>query len=513
MLAEPWSGRRQRHVCVAGCGKFNPFGTRPVRFSARLSTKLGDMAVSRPTITVWGINYAPESIGIAPFNRGLCRYFLLRGYTVRMVSTFAYYPSWRKSPSDRHRLFRTDHVDGVPVDRCWHYVPERVTTLRRVVHELSFGVTSLLRILSRPRSDIYVVVGPPLLLGPLAWLTCVLKRSRYVFHVQDLQPDAALALGMMKEGTLANVLRTAARFTYRRAAFVSGISQSMLDVFAAYGVPAERRYRFPNWVENPEAAVATPPEVIGRASLRSSRTVEAGASGLPGRDFSAGRESVADGGSAPAAVAARGGMPASQVDWRTRYAVPHDAFVASYSGNLGKKQGLDVLIDVARLLEVEPARNARPIRIVIAGDGAARAGLEAKLRANPPGNLKLLPLLPDDDYRTLLATSGICLIVQAKGAGSFCFPSKLLSTVAAGRPVLAVAEETSELALAVREGQFGLVVDPDRPAAAAAALREWVERPEEIEKLGQNGLRWVRQFEYHAVLEKFEARLRAAARS
>ena len=120
-------------------------------------------------IVVWGINYAPEVTGIAPYNAGLCRYFAAQGHDVRMVTTFAYYPQWQKSAADRGRLYRTDHDEaGVPVHRCWHYVPARPSTMRRILHEFSFGVTSWLRLLSLPRADVYVVVSPPLILGPLA---------------------------------------------------------------------------------------------------------------------------------------------------------------------------------------------------------------------------------------------------------------------------------------------------------------------------------------------------------
>jgi hypothetical protein len=84
-------------------------------------------------ITVWGINYAPEQTGIAPYNTALCEFLQRQGHTVRMVTSFAYYPAWQKRPEDRGRLFRTEEVNGVTVDRCWHYVPRRPGTLKRIL--------------------------------------------------------------------------------------------------------------------------------------------------------------------------------------------------------------------------------------------------------------------------------------------------------------------------------------------------------------------------------------------
>src|SRR6202171_1889644 len=99
-------------------------------------------------VIVWGINYAPEITGIAPHNVALCEFLKSKGEDVEMVTTFAYYPAWRKRPEDRHLLYRTDRISGVPVHRCWHFVPDRVTPGKRVLHEATFILTSTLRILT-----------------------------------------------------------------------------------------------------------------------------------------------------------------------------------------------------------------------------------------------------------------------------------------------------------------------------------------------------------------------------
>jgi len=408
-------------------------------------------------IVVWGINYWPEVVGIAPFNRGMCRFVAGRGHQVRIVSTFAYYPAWRKEAKDRFRIFRTDLVDGIPVHRCWHYVPAQATTLRRILHELSFGITSFLRVLSLPRADLYIVVSPPLILGPLARAACMLKRSRYVFHVQDLQPDAAVGLGMMKAGGfMARILHRMAGRTYRNAVLVSGISHSMIDAFAEKGVPAEKRYWFPNWIEG------------GQSDRRTTETA----------------------------------------DWRARYGIPNEAFLASYSGNLGRKQGLDVLFDAAEML-VTPENV--PVVFVIAGDGVMRLELETRLKRRPLPNVRLLPLLSEPDYQAMLSSADVCLITQARGTGRFFLPSKLLSALVAGRPVVAVADETSELARAVRAGNFGVVVQPEAPGAVVSTISDLATRPAKLIEFGLNGRRWVAQFDAATVLGRFEERLREVA--
>jgi len=98
-------------------------------------------------VVVWGINYAPEITGIAPHNVAFCEFLQRSGDDVEVVTTFAYYPAWRKNPEDRNRLSRTDEINGVRVHRCWHYVPRRVSAWKRILHEGTFVFTSTIRAL------------------------------------------------------------------------------------------------------------------------------------------------------------------------------------------------------------------------------------------------------------------------------------------------------------------------------------------------------------------------------
>src|SRR5271167_4807467 len=119
-------------------------------------------------ILVWGINYSPEVSGIAPFNAALCEYLAGRGHEVTMLTTFAYYPQWKKRPEDRDDLWRTELINGVKVVRVWHYVPAKLNTLKRMLHEASFLLLSFQHSLTLGEFDAAVVVSPPLGLGIFA---------------------------------------------------------------------------------------------------------------------------------------------------------------------------------------------------------------------------------------------------------------------------------------------------------------------------------------------------------
>ncbi len=403
-------------------------------------------------IILWGINYRPEATGIAPYNAELAEYLSGREHDVSVVTGFSYYPHWRKEPADRGQLYRRERINGVEVHRCAQYVPETATTLRRIFHELSFGITSLLRVLFLPRADVYVVVSPPLCLGFFAWVATRLKRSRYVFHVQDLQPGAAVGLGMVNGRGFIRLLYGLESFSYRHAAAVSGISDGMMNEFRLKGLPARKLIFFPNWLRKTTAA-----DVRTRGAFRE------------------------------------------------KFGIPENELLAVYSGNLGRKQGIEILLEAAARLDASAG-----VTIAIIGAGAQRDALAAQVATMKLSNLRLLPLLSDDDYAQMLADADVGLITQASGTGQYFFPSKLLSLLQAGLPVATVADHDSELARAVRDGGFGVNVNPGQADELAAALR----------RLADNALwraelraktRWVQRFAPGAVLPQFAAQLERVA--
>jgi colanic acid biosynthesis glycosyl transferase WcaI len=198
---------------------------------------------------------------------------------------------------------------------------------------------------------------------------------------------------------------------------------------------------------------------------------------------------------------------------RRIFGIPDGTLLAVYAGNLGRKQNLEIIIEAAAmLLTLPPADAARArVRIIIAGDGAARANLEQSLRSHPGAAVQLLPLLSDDGYTSLLRAADVAMITQAAGTGRFFFTSKLLSVLAAGLPVVAVADADSELAAAVHAGGFGRVVPPGDAVELAAVLRSLCESTTQLESWARR-TSWVGQFSREAILPRFEQMLLAAAR-
>ena len=263
-----------------------------------------------------------------------------------------------------------------------------------------------------------------------------------------MQPDAAVGLGMLKASWFTRALYWLESFAYRHAARVSGITQGMLKSFRGKGVPESKLVYFPNAIALNDAA---PPPARG--------------------------------------------------EFRRRNGFAPEEFLAIYAGNLGVKQGLDVLLETAPLL-----RDPR-IRIVICGDGAQRESLAERVRELKLPNVSMLPLQAGRDYRALLVDADVCFITQQAGAGNSFFPSKLLGLLAESKPVVTVAAPECELALSLAEGKFGVNVPPGHARQLADLLDSLANDPGRLAEYGAAGRRYVEQFEKSRVLQSFAEEL------
>lgn len=195
--------------------------------------------------------------------------------------------------------------------------------------------------------------------------------------------------------------------------------------------------------------------------------------------------------------------PPARGEFRRQNGFAPDEFLAIYAGNLGVKQGLDVLLEAAPVL-----RDPR-IRILICGDGAQRESLAERLRELKLPNVSMLPLQVGRDYRALLVDADVCFITQQVGAGNSFFPSKLLGLLAESKPVVTVAAPECELALSLAEGKFGANVPPGHARELADLLDSLAHDPELLADYGAAGRRYVEQFEKTCVFQSFARELKS----
>jgi colanic acid biosynthesis glycosyl transferase WcaI len=158
--------------------------------------------------------------------------------------------------------------------------------------------------------------------------------------------------------------------------------------------------------------------------------------------------------------------PSEGTAFRQRYEL-EKKFLVTHSGNMGVKQGLDVIVDAAAL-----HRSDDSVQFLLVGDGAVRASIQRRVAELELHNVRFLPLLDAADFRGLLAASDVCLLTQQKSVSEIAFPSKIVTYLAAGRPVIASVNPDCEIAETIRESRGGRIVAPEDATALLAAIQE-----------------------------------------
>lgn len=141
-------------------------------------------------------------------------------------------------------------------------------------------------------------------------------------------------------------------------------------------------------------------------------------------------------------------------DWSRRHSL-HDKFVFLYSGTIGMKHNPALLLELARRHAGNP-----DVRVVIVSEGIGAEWLRKEAAAAGLANLLILPYQPFADLPSVLATGDVLVGILEEEAGAFSVPSKTLSYLCAGRPLLLAMPLDNLAARITRDHKAGLTVAP-----------------------------------------------------
>ena len=377
-------------------------------------------------ILVVGINYAPECTGIAPYTTGLADGLAAQGNSVQVLTGIAHYPAWSVHEDFRdRRTYRGTAVAGSPsVTRLRHYVPSRPSMFRRLRMELSLARRVVLCRWGRP--DVVIVTSPALLSASAVVLRARLRRRPVGVIVHDLYSRGVKETGAAP-ATVARLVGIIESWTMKLSSGTVVVHERFIDSLVGIGVTPTNLRVVRNWVH-----------VNQEAQER--------------------RADVRDG-----------------LGWGA------DDIVVLHSGNMGVKQGLENVIDAARLAEERDSK----IRFVLMGDGSRRADLERQAR--DVSRLQFVAPVAEEQYTSLLKAADLLLVNESPGIEEMAIPSKLTSYFACARPVIAAVGRQGLTSGEIARSGAGVVVDAGDPEALVAVAEQLAADPERIAVLGENG--------------------------
>jgi colanic acid biosynthesis glycosyl transferase WcaI len=388
-------------------------------------------------ILICGINYAPDLTGIGKYSGEMGSWLAKNGHTVDVITGMPYYPRWEISSEYKKKWWHKEYIDGARVYRCPLYVPRKVSSIKRIIHEFSFVLSTLpvwIKKLFSKKYDIVISVSPPFHLGVLPLIYSKLRRTKIVTHIQDLQVDVAKELNMITNRRLLSCMFFMEKFILKSSSAVSTISKGLLKKIKDKGIVAANCLLFPNWVD----------ETIIRPIDK-------------------------------------------QKSLRSEFGLCADDRVILYSGNLGEKQGLENIIEAAKCF-----REDTSVKFVIVGSGGGETKLKELVKEAGLSNIQFQPLVPYEKLPVLLAMADLHLVLQKKNAADLVMPSKLTSILASGGCPLVTASQGSTLYKLIHKNELGIVVEPDDHHQLTQGIRFALDNS--LEKFRTNARRYASQY-------------------
>ena len=379
-------------------------------------------------ILIVGLNFHPELTGIGRYTGELAAHLAGQGHTIHVITTPPYYPHWHIQAGYGAWRYHKETWQGIEIQRCPLWVPPHPTGITRLIHLASFALSSVSPLLAQLpwQPAVVLCVAPALMNAPFVLAFARLSGAQAWLHIQDFELDAAANLRLLPGRQIIYPLAKALeRFILGGFTRVSTICEKMRLLCLEKGVKKERAFLLPNWVDTKKI--------------------------YPLPEHSA---------------------------LRTELNIPPQTFVAFYHGNMGRKEGLELVLEAARLLGSRPE-----ILFVLCGEGPARKDLVEHAAALP--NVRFLNLQPEERLNDLVNLADAHLLPQLANAADLVMPSKLATMLASGKPVIAGAFPGTQIWQVL--DTIGLLIQPENAAALAGAIIKLYENPSERLRLGNLG--------------------------
>ncbi|MBW4674155.1 MAG: glycosyltransferase family 4 protein [Desmonostoc geniculatum HA4340-LM1] len=399
-------------------------------------------------ILIYSYNYYPEPIGIAPLMTELAEGLVKRGHQVRVVTAMPNYPERQIYQEYRGKWYLTEYKNGVEIQRSYVWIRPEPNLLDRVLLDASFVVTSFVPALIGWRPDVILSTSPSLPscvpVALLGWL----RACPVVLNLQDILPEAAVHVGLLKNKLLIQLFTFLEKFAYRSASKISVIADGFVENLRSKGVEADKIVQIPNWVD---VNFIRP-------------------------------------------------LPQKNNPFRTTHNL-NDKFVVLYSGNIALTQGLESVVKAASML-----RHIPDIAFVIVGEAKGLQRLQQECLDCGADNVLLLPFQPRKNLPQMLAAADVGLVVQKKNVISFNMPSKIQVLLASGRALVASVPDKGTAARAIKQSGGGVIVPPEDPQALAMAILNLYQNPEKVKTLGYKSRQYaVEQYAFEQALNQYES--------
>ena len=365
-------------------------------------------------ILFYGLNFKPEKVGIGKYSGEMIEWLSNKGHEIKVITSNPYFPEWETTKN----YYSKEYDNNIEIIRCPIWVPKRPTTIRRIIHLISFSISSFPILISKIfwSPEIIINVVPSLFstINTIILSKLSKRKIKKLIHIQDFELDAAYRLGFFKNKKIKLAAEKIEGLILKNFDKVSTISKEMLKKCREKGVNEKQLFYFPNWVDLNEI----------KPEKHNDRE----------KNF-----------------------------FRKKLNISKEKIVILYAGSMNKKQDLNLIISSINLL-----KNEKNLFWLFVGEGPTKNLLIKNV--NKEKNVKILPLQNKNYMNSLLNCGDIHIVPQVKGADTVLLPSKLLPIIASGKASIITSPENSELGNIA--AKIGIRVDPGDVKNFCSAIKK-----------------------------------------
>jgi colanic acid biosynthesis glycosyl transferase WcaI len=381
-------------------------------------------------------HYLPDAGPSAPLYAMLCEALVKMGYDITIIAGVPHYPSGLVSKNFKGFHVRRTVECGVNVVRVPLPSVDRSNLWQRLLQLFVFQIQATW-IGLRCNYDVAMFSSPALAMGIAFAVLTVFRRKPAIYSIHDVYPEVGVTLGVLRHQWIIKFIAMTECFCLKRAKYVRILSESFAPSLHKLGVPDHKMKLIYDWVDTD----LIHPLPRDNAFAREYKLVE--------------------------------------------------KFVVLYAGNIGLSQGLESVIEAAQSMKCDPS-----IQFVFVGDGSGKAKLVAEAEQQQLKNVTFLPFQPRSKLPEVLASADISLVILQKGIGSVSLPSKTLSILASGRPILASVDEQSDISNLVKRSEAGVCIPPEHSELLVSAIRLMQNSQDTRDKMSRAGRSYA--LKYHS---------------
>lgn len=376
-------------------------------------------------------HYEPDLGPSAPLFTLLSEEFIKRGHHVCVLTTVPHYPSGIVPPAFRKKWIQQSVEKGVEIYRIRVPSLNRSNLTGRLLQFFVYQVGASWQGLFL-NYDVAFVANPALWVWLPFFILVYLRRKPAVFSIYDLYPDVGVRLGIFRNPVAFHLVKALEKFCLKHSARVRIISESFRSAIHQFGIPDQKIQMIPDWVDS--------------QFIRP----------LP-----------------------------RQNPFSKEYCLENH-FVIQYAGNMGFSQPLEIILDAARAFTSDP-----DILFTLVGDGCKREKLMQLAAEQNLRNVRFIPYQPRERLPHVLASADVALVILKEGMAYTAMPSKILSILAAGRPIIACVDRGSETWEFVQKTKAGICVPAGNTKDFIQAILTLRANPLLCKRMSHNGRNWI----------------------